>query len=136
MAVISMTPAHRGNMWRSVLALICCSGLVGCATGQEHSRPNRDVFPEATPERVSLSPAEVKAAVTPANAFNLSKYERELCAKRARKGDIVAAGKLARFYFMHHEGPKRTIRDDEKFEYWQRVMVRLVKAASKARREK
>jgi hypothetical protein len=109
-------------VWRPLLAFICSTCLVGCATD-----PKR--FPEATPERISLSPAEVKAARTPANAFYLSPHERKLCVKRATEGDIVAARKLAQFYFTNHEGPERTKRDDEKFDYWQRVLARLEKAA-------
>jgi hypothetical protein len=119
-----------------LLAFIYWSGLVGCATGPEHSRGNKKVYPEDTPERVSLTPAEVKAAVTPANAYYLSVRERKLCVKRAAKGDIVAAGKLARFYVMHHEGPRRTLRDDEKADYWQRVVARLYDADRKARPQK
>jgi hypothetical protein len=71
----------------------------------------------------------VKAAITPANAFNLSPHERKLCAKRAAEGDIEAARKLVRFYYMHHEGLERTKRDDEKADYWERVVARLEKAA-------
>ena len=123
------------NMCIRLLAFICCSGLVGCATGPQPSRRNREVFPEATPERVSLSPAEVKAAITPANAFNLSKHERDIYAKKAAAGDIVAARKLAQFYFTNHEGPRRTKRDNEKFAYWNSVLARLEKNASKARRK-
>jgi TPR repeat protein len=71
----------------------------------------------------------VKAARTPANAFYLSVRERRLCAKKAAEGDIEAARKLARFYFMHHEGPERTKRDDEKGHYWQGVVAQLEKVA-------
>jgi hypothetical protein len=137
--IMVLMPAHRGNVWRALLIFICCSGLVGCAIDPGNSPPHRDVYPEDTPVRVST--ADAKGATTPANAYYLSVRERKLCAKRAVQGDIVAARKLAAFYFMHHEGPERTIRDDEKFEYWQRVMARLEearleKAASKARRQK
>ena len=120
----------------SVLAVVCCGGLVGCAIGPERSRPNQKIYPEDTPERVSLTPAEVKAAITPANAFYLSARERKLYAKRAAEGDYVAARKLAWFYATNHEGPERTRRDDEKYEYWERVASRLYKADRKARREK
>jgi hypothetical protein len=78
----------------------------------------------------------VKSAITPANAFNLSKHEREFYARKAEEGDYVAARKLARFYYMHHEGPVRTARDNEKADYWERVMARLYDAGKKARREK
>jgi hypothetical protein len=111
-----------------VVWVVCCSGLLGCTTVPERVSPNRDVFPEAIPERVSLSPAEVRAAITPANAFNLSRRERKLYAKQAHEGDIEAARKLVRFYFTSHEGLERTIRDDQKCDYWQRVVVRLEKA--------
>jgi hypothetical protein len=120
------------NMCVPLLAFICWSGLVGCATGPEHSRSKKDEFPEARVERISLSPTEVKTAITPANAFNLSPSERKLCARRAAAGDIVAARKLARFYFMHHDGLKRTNRDNEKADYWQRVVARLEKSESTA----
>jgi TPR repeat protein len=83
---------------------------------------------------VSLTPAEVEAAITPANAFLLSRRERQLYAKRAEKGDIEAARKLARFYFTNHEGPQRTNRDNEKADYWASVVARL--AAKEARRKK
>jgi hypothetical protein len=124
------------NMCTMLLALICWSGLVGCTTGPEHSRANKKVYPEDTPERVSLTPAEVKAAVTPANAYYLSARERKLYAKKAEKGDYVAARKLARFYYMHHEGPVRTARDNEKADYWEKVMARLYYADTKSRRQK
>jgi hypothetical protein len=124
------------NASKTLLAFICGSSLVGCATGPEHSRRNRDAFPEATPERVSLTPAEVKAAVTPANAYYLSARERKLYAKKAEKGDYAAARKLARFYFMHHEGPVRTARDNQKADYWQKVMDRLYDSDRKARHKK
>jgi TPR repeat protein len=78
----------------------------------------------------------VKAAITPANAFNLSKHERTLYAQKAEQGDIVAARKLARFYFTNHEGLRRTKRDDEKADYWNSVVARLEKNASKARGKK
>jgi hypothetical protein len=123
------------TMRRLLLAFIC-SGLLGCATNPEHFPPKRDVFPEATSERVSLSPAEVKAAISPANAFNLSKREKDLYAKKAKAGDIVAARKLTRFYFTNHDGLRRTKLDDQKADYWKSVVTRLERAASKARREK
>jgi hypothetical protein len=75
--------------------------------------------------------------MTPANAFNLSERERKLCVKKAAKGDILAARKLARFYLMHHEGLRRTALDDKKSKYWLGVVDRLEKAAAgKARRKK
>jgi TPR repeat protein len=77
----------------------------------------------------------VKAAITPANV-NLSRHGRKVYAKRAAEGDIEAARTLARFYATNHEGPQRTKRDDEKADYWQSVVTRLEKVASKARREK
>jgi hypothetical protein len=122
-------------MWKSILAFICWSGLVGCATGPEHSHANKKVYPEDTPERISLSPAEVAAAITPANV-NLSKRGRRVYAERAAKGDIEAARTLARFYLIHHEGPRRTKRDDEKANYWNGVVARLEKDASKAKRKR
>ena len=109
---------------------------MGCATDPEHFHRHRDVFPEATTERVSLTPAEVRAAITPANAFYLSARERKLCAQRAAEGEYVAARKLAWFYATNHEGRERTRRDDEKCEYWQRVASRLYKADRKTRRER
>lgn len=124
------------NMRVPLLAFICWSGLVGCTTGPGHSRANKDLYPEATLERVSLTRAEVKAAITPANAFYLSARERKLCAKRAAEGDYVAARKLAWFYATNHEGRERTRRDDEKYEYWERVASRLYKADRKAGRAK
>jgi TPR repeat protein len=78
----------------------------------------------------------MKAAITPANAYNLSKHERRLYANRAARGDIVAARKLAQFYFTNHEGLERTTHDDEKADYWNRVLAQLENSASKARREK
>jgi len=119
-----------------VLAFICCSGLVGCATGPERSRPNKKIYPEDTPEQVSLTPAEVKAAITPANAFYLSARQRRLCAKRAAEGDYGAARKLAWFYATNHEGRERTHRDDERYEYWKRVASRLYDAGQKAKQGK
>ena len=130
---INRAPASSGNMWRSILALVCCSGLIGCATDNEHSRPNRTVYPEDTPERVSLTPAEVKAAITPADAYYLSVRDRKRCAKRAAQGDIVAAKRLARFYFIHHEGPRRTKRDDEEADYWNGVVAQLEKNAKESK---
>jgi uncharacterized protein YceK len=120
----------------SLLALIVWSGLVGCSTVPEHSRARKEGYPEQTPERVSLTPAEVKAAITPANAYYLSAHERKLYARKAAKGDYAAARKMARFYYMHHEGPVRTARDDEKAGYWERVMARLYNAEKKTRRQK
>jgi len=123
------------NMRILLLTFICWSGVVGCATGPQHSRPNRNDFPEATVERISLSPAEVQAAITPANV-NLSRHGRKVYAKRAAEGDIEAARTLARYYATNHEGPQRTKRDDEKADYWNSVVARLENAASKARRAK
>jgi hypothetical protein len=117
-----------GNVWRCALAVICWSGLVGCTTGPERSRPDKKLYPEDTPEQVSLTPAEVKAAITPANAFYLSARERKLCAKRAAEGDYAAARKLAWFYATNHEGRERTRHDDEKYDYWKRVAARLARA--------
>ena len=127
---------HVCNIYVPLLAFICWSGLVGCANGPESSRPNKKIYPEDTPEQISLTPAEVKAAITPADAFYLSARERKLCAKRAAEGDYVAARKLAWFYATNHEGRERTRRDDEKYEHWERVASRLYKAGMKARREK
>lgn len=114
-------------MWRPQLAFVCCIGLIGCATDPKRFPPKKDVHPEDTPVRISA--ADAKGATTPANAYYLSERERKLCAKRAAEGDIEAARKLVRFYFMHHEGVERTSRDDEKGDYWQRVMARLEKAS-------
>lgn len=111
-----------------MLAFICWSGLVGCATGPEHLRANKKVYPEDTPERISLSHSEVADAITPANV-NLSRHGRKVYAKRAAAGDIEAARTLARFYATNHEGPLRTKRDDEKADYWNSVVARLEKAS-------
>lgn len=120
----------------ALLTFIFWSGLAGCTTGPKDSRANKNPYPEATVERVSLTPAELKAAITPANAFYLSARERKLCAKRAAEGDYAAARKLAWFYATNYEGRERTRRDDEKYEYWKRVASRLYKADRKVRREK
>ena len=119
----------------SAFFLICWSGVIGCAIHPEHARVNKKVYPEDTPERVSLSPAEVAAAITPANV-NLSRHGRRFYAKRAAEGDIEAARMLARFYLIHHEGSRRTKRDDEKADYWNGVVARLEKNASKAKQKK
>jgi thymidylate synthase len=117
----------RACILTSLLSVISWGGLVGCATGPQAQRRHENVYPETTTQRVSLTPAEVESAITPANAFNLTPHERKLYAKRAAKGDLEAAGKLARFYGTNHEGRKRTKRDDEKADYWQRVVDRLEK---------
>src|SRR5882724_404525 len=127
MMELKMTFRRVCNMCVPLLAFICWSGLAGCATFPEHSRANTKVYPEDTPERISLSPAEVADAITPANV-NLSKHGRKVYAKRAAEGDIEAARTLARFYATNHEGPQRTKRDDEKADYWQRVVTLLEKS--------
>jgi hypothetical protein len=115
------------------MALTCCVLLFACASSPTSSLSR----PEDIPQSVSLTQKELDAAVTPANAFNLSERERKLCVKKATKGDITAARKLARFYLMHCEGPQRTTLDDRKADYWLGVVDRLEKtAANKARRKK
>lgn len=131
--LVSTVSTARMTIAGSLLAFICWCGLVGCTTVPEHSRADRKIYPEDTPERVSLTPAEVKTAITPANAYYLSPRERKLYANRAAKGDYEAARKLARFYYMHHEGPVRTARDNEKADYWEKVMARLYYADKKRR---
>jgi hypothetical protein len=87
--------------------------------------------------RISLTPEQVNAATTPANAFYLTERERKLCAKKAAIGDVIAAEKIAKFYLMHHEGLQRTALDDKKCYYWMGVADRLEKAStSKSRRKK